>query len=516
MTEKWTGSMFMDSNAQKIVEFKNIDKEFPGVKALDNVSMDIYKGEAVALLGANGAGKSTLMKILSGAYERDSGEVILDGKVLPKRYSTLEARNWGIAIIYQELSLMPELRVMENVYMSHEPRKFANIINFDKMYKDTQQQLKRLNAEYIDPAVQVKTLALAQQQMIEIAKAIALDCKVLVMDEPTTSLTHEESEKLFEIITNLKKEGITVIYISHRLDEIFEICDRAIVMRDGHVAGTATVKDSSPEEVISMMTGRSIADGTVINIQRHDCSKKPPVLELLHMSDGGFIKDVSLTVHEGEVLGIGGLIGSKRTELMRMVCGADSIHSGKIRVHGKDVHISNIRQAIKAGIGYLTENRKEEGLSLGLKVEENTIHCDMKSVSKNGILSWKKVRKVSDSYIDKLNTKGTSDTIAGNLSGGNQQKVVIAKWLHAECDVLIFDEPTRGIDVMAKAEIHQLIRKFAEGKGKAAIVISSEVNELVDCCDRIIIMSKGHITGELNRDEISESALLTNITTKGR
>ena len=199
-----------------------------------------------------------------------------------------------------------------------------------------------------------------------------------------------------------------------------------------------------------------------------------------------------------------------------MVCGADPIHSGKIRVHGKDVHIANIRQAIKAGIGYLTENRKEEGLSLGLKVEENTIHCDMKSVSKNGILSWKKVRKVSDSYIDKLNTKGTSDTIAGNLSGGNQQKVVIAKWLHAECDVLIFDEPTRGIDVMAKAEIHQLIRKFAEGKGKAAIVISSEVNELVDCCDRIIIMSKGHITGELNRDEISESALLTNITTKGR
>ena len=199
-----------------------------------------------------------------------------------------------------------------------------------------------------------------------------------------------------------------------------------------------------------------------------------------------------------------------------MVCGADPIHSGKIRVHGKDVHISNIRQAIKAGIGYLTENRREEGLSLGLKVEENTIHCDMKSVSKNGILSWKKVRKVSDSYIDKLNTKGTSDTIAGNLSGGNQQKVVIAKWLHAECDVLIFDEPTRGIDVMAKAEIHQLIRKFAEGKGKAAIVISSEVNELVDCCDRIIIMSKGHITGELNRDEISESALLTNITTKGR
>lgn len=505
------------SNSEKVVEFKNIVKEFPGVKALDNVSMDFFKGEAVALLGANGAGKSTLMKILSGAYERDGGEILIEGKALGKSFTTLEARNFGVAIIYQELSLMSELSVMENVYMSHEPKRFANVINYSQMYEGAAKQLKRLNAGHIDPKAKVKILTLPEKQMVEIAKAIALDCKILIMDEPTTSLTHEEAEKLFEIIETLKKEGITVVYISHRLDEIFRICNRAIVMRDGKVVGEAKVKESSPADVIGMMTGRSLNDGNAISIERRDRRNCVPVLELEHMSDGGFIQDLSLTVYDGEVLGIGGLVGAKRTELARMVCGADPIVKGTVKMHGKEQRIKNTKQAIKAGIGYLSENRKEDGLSLGLKIEENTIHCDMESVSRGGfVIDWKKVRQISDNYIKKLSTKGKSVSLVQNLSGGNQQKVAIAKWLHADCDLLIFDEPTRGIDVMAKAEIHQLIRDFVKKEGKAAIVISSEVNELVDVSDRVIILSKGHITGELLPDEISEELLLKNITTEGR
>lgn len=502
-------------HAETVLEFKNIKKEFPGVKALDDVSMNFRKGEVVALMGENGAGKSTLMKILSGAYTRDSGEIILDGESLPKQYSTLEARSFGVAIIYQELSLLPEMNVMENVYVSHEPKKFGNVIDFKKMYEGTKEQLHRLNAGQIDPKGRVGNLSLPEKQMVEIAKALAVDCKVLIMDEPTTSLTHEESSQLFEIIDALKKQGITVIYISHRLDEIFQICDRAIVMRDGKLVDAADVKTSTPDDIISMMSGKILKQDRS-DRKRRDKVKSKPLLELSHISDGGFIEDLNLTVYEGEVLGIGGLVGSKRTELARMVCGADPLGGGTIKVKGEVKKISNAKQAIRAGIGYLSENRKEDGLSLGLKIEENTIHCDMGSVSKNGFINWKKVRSVSDEYIKMLKTKGTSEMKVVNLSGGNQQKVAIAKWLHAGCNLLIFDEPTRGIDVAAKAEIHQLIRNFAQEEGKAAVVISSEVNELVSVSDRIVIMSKGHITGELEAEEIEQNNVLKHITTKGR
>lgn len=503
-------------HSEKILEFKHIIKEFPGVKALDDVSMDFYKGEVVALMGENGAGKSTLMKILSGAYTRDSGEIVLDQKALPKQYSTLEARAFGVAIIYQELSLMSEMNVMENVYVSHEPKKMGGLIDFKKMYEDTRSQLKKLKADHIDPKGRVGDLSLPEKQMVEIAKALAVDCKVLIMDEPTTSLTHEESEQLFEIIETLKKQDITIIYISHRLDEIFRICDRAIVMRDGQLIGAADVKESTPDDVIEMMSGKILRQDFSDRQSRRDKEKSVPLLELEHISDGGFIEDLNLTVYEGEVLGIGGLVGSKRTELARMVCGADPLVGGTIKVSGKPQKITNAKQAIDAGLGYLSENRKEDGLSLGLKIEENTIHCDMKSVSKNGFVNWRKVRQVSDDYIKLLKTKGTSTMKVVNLSGGNQQKVAIAKWLHAGCKLLIFDEPTRGIDVAAKAEIHQLIRNFAKEEGKAAIVISSEVNELVSVSDRVIIMSKGHITGELEAEEIEQNNVLKHITTKGR
>lgn len=502
-------------NLEKIVEFKNIKKEFPGVKALDDVSMDFYKGEVLALMGANGAGKSTLMKILSGAYGRDSGEIILDGKKLPQSYTTLEARHFGVAIIYQELSLMGEMTVMENVYISHEPRKMGNVIDFRKMYEDTKSQLKKLNAGHIDPKEKVNNLSLPEKQMVEIAKALAVDCKIIIMDEPTTSLTNRESEQLFEIIATLKKQNITVVYISHRMDEIFRICDRAIVMRDGKLVGSADIKTSTPDDVIRMMNGKAIEIDLSTKTVIPD-SLKVPLLELSHITDGGFIEDLNLTVYEGEVLGIGGLVGAKRTELARMVCGVDPLYGGTIKVKGVEKKISNTRQAIEAGLGYLSENRKEDGLSLGMRIEENTVHCDLDSVAKKGRMDWKKVRQISDNYIKKLRTKGTSQMIVGNLSGGNQQKVAIAKWLYAGCDLLIFDEPTRGIDVAAKAEIHQLIRDFAHEKGKAAIVISSEANELVSVSDRVIIMSKGHITGELKADELEENNVLKYITMGGK
>ena len=302
-------------HSKPILEFKHIVKEFPGVRALDDVSMDFYEGEVVALMGENGAGKSTLMKILSGAYTRDGGDIVLDGCPLPKQYSTLEARGFGVAIIYQELSLMSEMNVMENVYVSHEPRKVGNLIDFRKMYADTKEQLAKLNAGHIDPRGRVGDLSLPEKQMVEIAKALAVDCKVLIMDEPTTSLTHEESEQLFEIIGTLKARGITTIYISHRLDEIFRICDRAIVMRDGKLVGSSDVRTSTPDDVIMMMSGKVLSQPMGGGRTRRDKAKSIPLLELEHITDSGFIQDLNLTVYQGEVQGIAGKIQELLSQL---------------------------------------------------------------------------------------------------------------------------------------------------------------------------------------------------------
>lgn len=494
-----------------VLLIKDVCKTFPGVRALDNVSMGIGRGEVVALLGENGAGKSTLMKILSGAYVRDSGEIVLDGVSLPKQYTPMEARRFGISIIYQELSLMHELSVMENIYMCNEPLRCKGVINFSRMQQDAEKQLKKLNAGNISAREKVGNLSLPQKQLVEIAKALALECKVLIMDEPTTSLTDDEAANLFTVIRMLQSQGITVIYISHRLDEIFMICDRAIVMRDGHVAGELMIKDSTKDDLVDLMTGKLLNTKNVNRLDL-DYENQPVALELEHMSDGGFIEDLSMKVYENEVLGIGGLVGSKRTELFRMVCGIDKRVAGQVKLHGKPVNITSPGAAIRAGIGYLSENRKEDGLSLGMTIEENNIQCDYPSVSRFGVINWKTVRKVANRYIEALKTKGKPTMRVVNLSGGNQQKVSIAKWLHAGCNILVFDEPTRGIDVGAKAEIHQLIQNFARQKGNAAIVISSEANELLAVSDRVVVMSKGHITGELRGDDIEQGNLTRYIT----
>jgi len=497
-----------------LLEMKNISKTFPGVKALDDVSIQIKHGKVVALLGANGAGKSTLMKILSGAYSCDSGEIYINGKKLPKEYKPIEARKHGIAIIYQELSLMKELTVAENIYLTHEPllSKSLKLIDYKKMYKLAEEQLAKLHADYINVKAKVKELPLPEQQMVEIAKALAVDCKIIIMDEPTTSLTWDETKRLFDVIRALKQQDISVVYISHRMDEIFKISDSTIIMRDGKLVGEMDMNEITKEGIITMMTGRKVKK-VEKKENKLNCSDKDVLLELREISDGKFIKNISLKLHKNEVLGIGGLVGSKRTELFKMVVGADKMTKGKIFVAGREVSINNPKEAISNGIGYLSENRKEEGLNLGLSIKENIITTDMKSVSNYSYLNQSKILNICNNYIEKIGIKGVANQNVINLSGGNQQKVAIAKWLHANCKIVIFDEPTRGIDIGAKAEIYQIIREFTS-KGYGAIVISSEVAELAEVCDRVIVMSKGEITHEVTGENLNQDYILKCITSK--
>ena len=494
-----------------LLEMNHISKSFPGVRALDDVTIQIEAQKVVALMGANGAGKSTLMKILSGAYSRDEGDIIIDGKHIPKEYKPIDARKHGIGIIYQELSLLPELSVAENIYITHEPLLFPGFVNDRKMEEMAAAQLEKLNAKHIDVRTKVGRLPLPEQQMVEIAKALALQCKIIIMDEPTTSLTWEETERLFDMIRALKKQGIAIIYISHRMDEIFKIADEAIIMKDGKVTGDLKIEQTDREQLIYLMTGRKIQALEKTQADLH--ADRKAVLELRNMSDGALIRDVSLKVYENEILGIGGLVGSKRTELFRMVCGIDRCKSGEIAIHGKKAAIKTPADAIRHGIGYLSENRKDEGLNLGLTIKENIALTDMGKVAKLGFINQKNLNDTAEMYIEKINVKGARDNLVMNLSGGNQQKVAIAKWLHVHCDILVFDEPTRGIDVVAKSEIYQLIRDFAT-EGRAAIIISSEVEELSEVCDRVIVMSKGEITHELHAGQINTDSILQCITTK--
>jgi ribose transport system ATP-binding protein len=508
----------MPSTNQLALEFKNISKDFPGVKALDNVSLAFESGEVVAMMGENGAGKSTLVKILSGALQRDKGEIILNGLPLPEQFGPMDARKHGIAIIYQELSLLSQLSVAENIYLTHEPLKvkFPQVIDYKKMFAEAEKQLQKLKLGTIDVKDKVEQLPISEKQMVEIAKALAIDCRIIIMDEPTTSLTWEETKKLFEVIRSLKKHGVTVIYISHRMDEIFEIADRAIIMRDGKVVGELLVKDTNQGEMISLMTGKKFQHRERVKENNMLAqSERKVVLQVKNLTDNKFIKNASFSLYENEILGIGGLIGSRRTELARMIFGADKLFGGQIYMSGERITVKSPADSIKIGIGYLSENRKEDGLNLGLTIQENIIQTDMKAISHSTIINWHNVLERCEHYVDKLRIKGKPTSKVVNLSGGNQQKVAIAKWLHAGCKILIFDEPTRGIDVGAKAEIYQMIKDFAR-EGRSAIVISSEVNELVDVCDRVHIMSKGDITSELTATEITQDNILQYITMGAR
>lgn len=492
---------------ETILRMEGIDKSFTGVHALKGVDFDLQKGEVHALMGENGAGKSTLMKILTGIYSKDSGTITYEGKEVEFK-TPKEAQDAGIAIVHQELNMMNHLTVAQNIFIGREVMN-GKIINDKKMCDDAAALFKKLNIE-IDPTAVMGDLTVGKQQMCEIAKAISREVKLIVFDEPTAALTDTEIEELFKIIRDLREKGLGIIYISHRMDEIKVITDRVTVMRDGEYVGTLITKDCTKEDIINMMVGRVIYEEPK---QKSMVPKDAPVvLSVRHLNAGKMVRDVSFDLRKGEILGFAGLMGAGRTETARAIFGADQIESGEIYMNGNRVEIKSPRDAVAAGIGYLSEDRKRYGIILDKTITENSTMATMEEYQNGMFIDKKKERQATEKYVEKLKTKTpTVDTAVGNLSGGNQQKVVIAKWLVRDCEVLIFDEPTRGIDVGAKSEIYHLMNELA-GQGKSIIMISSELPEVLRMSDRILVMCEGRVTGEIPIEEASQEKIMTAAT----
>lgn len=500
---------FMDTT---ILKMDNITKRFPGVLALDNVSFNLRRGEVHALLGENGAGKSTLMKVLSGVHIPNDGQISFEGQHV-KLTSPISAQEKGIAIIHQEFNLFPELSVAENIFIGREFRGNNRWLLDDASQVDAAQALlDKLNLK-ISPHTLVEKLTVAQQQMVEIAKALSVNAKILIMDEPTAALTESEIKSLFKVTNMLKSQGVGIVYISHRLEELVQIADRATVMRDGCFIGTVDYAATTIDELIAMMVGRNLGD---IFPKRRNKPSKEIVLDVKNLNRKGVLHDINFNLKRGEILGFSGLMGAGRTEVARALFGADAIDSGEISLFGKPVTITNVHKAIELGIGYLTEDRKKEGLALGLSVNVNTMLSSYKQFSnKFGIIDEQACFNTSDDLKEKLKIKTPDlDQLAGNLSGGNQQKIIIAKWICKNTEILIFDEPTRGIDVGAKLEIYELINKLTE-QGKSIIVISSELPEILGMCDRILVMRGGRITGELESERATQENIMKYATLEG-
>jgi ribose transport system ATP-binding protein len=474
-----------------LLEMRGIGKSFPGVHALQDVSLSLDKGEVLALVGENGAGKSTLIKILGGAYHPDAGEILLDADpVLISSPASAQAA--GISIIYQEFNLVPDLTVRENIFLGRE-RTRAGFVRAAEEHREALQLFEKIGLA-IDPNTRCRDLTVAQQQTVEIAKALSVNARIIVMDEPTAALTSQEVEHLFAIIADLKSRGIGVIYISHRLDEIFEVADRVMVLRDGTYVGTEPVSDVTREKLIEMMVGRSLES----EFPKHAAIPGDERLRVENLSLGKTVKDVSFAVHAGEILGFAGLVGAGRTETMRIVFGADRPEKGRILVNGEEANIAGPRDAIRNRICLLTEDRKSQGLVLNHTVRENFGLPNLDRFRKWIFLDQRREREECAGYIDSLSIKVSSQEQAvENLSGGNQQKVVLAKWLAQNADIIIFDEPTRGIDVGAKYEIYLLMNRLA-ADGKAIIMISSELPEILGMSDRIIVMHEGQVKGEIS------------------
>lgn len=488
---------------EAILNINKLRKSFPGVIALNNISFSLKKGEVHVLLGENGAGKSTLVKILSGAYTKDSGEIIFDGNIIDIK-NPKHAQEIGIGVIYQELNLIPHLTVAENIFLGREFSHSLGIIKAKKLFEESKKILSKLNVD-INPNTLVSTLGTAQQQMIEITRALSLDSKILIMDEPTSSLTKNEIQTLFRTIRKLKEKGVSIIYISHRLEEIFEIGDSVTVLRDGNFVGTKFITETDQDELIKMMVNR--------NLKEHYPKKKFEVgkelLKVENLSTDDFLKNISFRLNAGEVLGIYGLLGSGRTELARAIFGADSSDKGEIYINEKPTQINSPAKAIREGIGFLTEDRKTQGLILDLAVKENISITSLDGLSRLGIINSKKELKASKKYISdlKIKTTGSHQTVRC-LSGGNQQKVVFAKWLSSKANIFIFDEPTRGIDIGAKQEIYELMNKLTES-GCGIIMISSELPEILGMSDRVLVMHKGEITAEVENKDLTQQILLS-------
>ena len=490
--------------AETMLRMTGIQKYFPGVHALDNAQLEVREGEVMALIGENGAGKSTLMKILTGVYTKDAGTIELFGKPV-EIHGPRDAQAKGVCIVHQELNLMQHLTVAENIYIGREPTK-GLLLDKAEQNRMTDELMKSLHLN-IPAKTPVKQLTVAKQQMVEIAKSLSHNnTKILVMDEPSAALTESEIEDLFTFIRRLKATGVGIIYISHRMDELKQITDRITVMRDGQYVDTVDTATTPMEKIVQMMVGRVIYEEP--KTHSNVAPDAPVVLEAEHLVSDD-VKDVSFQLRKGEILGFAGLMGAGRTETARLLCGADPREKGTIRINGKEVKIHSPRDAVAAGIGYLSEDRKRYGLCLGLSVADNTVLASLDKFAAGPFVNDKKINEASRQYVEKVRTKTpTVATPVRSLSGGNQQKVVLSKWLLNDCDILIFDEPTRGIDVGAKSEIYKLMTQLAE-EGKSIIMISSELPELLRMSDRVIVMCEGRKTGELDIAEATQEKIMT-------
>jgi ribose transport system ATP-binding protein len=493
---------------QPLLQMEKVSKHFPGVQALEQVDFEIYPGEIVGLVGENGAGKSTLIKILSGVYHRDEGTISFRGQSVDFR-SPHAAQEQGIATIYQELALIPHLSVAENVFLNREPRRFPlpGAVDFKKMRLRTEAIMADLGVQ-ISGRRLVKDLTIASQQMVEIAKAVSRNAYLLLMDEPTSALSSKEADALFDLMRRLKQKGVSVVFVSHRLEEVLRVVDRIIVMRDGRRVGTLPRAEASESKIIQLMVGREVGLFPKVEVPIGE-----PVLEVRNISGPSGVRNVSFTVHKGEIVGLAGLVGAGRTELVRLICGADRRSEGVILIDGKEVRIISPADAVAHGIGWVPEDRKQHGLVLGMDVKQNATLAILRRISNRfGSIRSKSEREIASHYRDTLSiaTSGLSKTVKF-LSGGNQQKVVLAKWLSTKPKILIMDEPTRGIDIGAKAEFHALMSRLAE-QGLGILMVSSEMPEIMGMSDRVIVMCQGRVTGEFKRGQFSQVDIMTSAT----
>ncbi len=496
-----------------LISMEGIEKSFPGVHALSDARFELRAGEVHALVGENGAGKSTLMKILAGVYSKDAGRIIYKGREV-QIPNPRTAQDLGISMIHQELNLMPHLTVAQNIFIGREPRARTRLFLDEGKLNEQARQLFEMMHLKIDPRAKVADLSVAKQQMVEIAKALSFNSDVLIMDEPTAALTETEIEELFRMGRQLREKGVGIVHISHRLEELKQISDRITVMRDSRTIDTIATKDATVDQIISLMVGRTIYESTP---ELPEAPSQEIALEVRNLNRGAVIKDVNFQLRKGEILGLAGLVGAGRTEVARAIFGADPIDSGEVLVKGKKTHIGSPHDAVAAGIAYLSEDRKRYGLALGMDVESNIILATFgKFLRALGWVDTARTRATAKASVESLSIKtpGLGQRVK-NLSGGNQQKVIVGKWLTADTDVLIFDEPTRGIDVGAKSEIYKLLNELAQ-QGKAIMMISSELPEILRMSHRILVMCEGRITGELTSAEANQERIMAYATQRGQ
>jgi ribose transport system ATP-binding protein len=484
------------------ITMQGIYKAFGTNQVLTGVDFELIEGEVHALMGENGAGKSTMMNVLTGLHPLDQGKIFVDGKETYFK-NPKEAEQAGITFIHQELNIWPEMSVLDNMFIGKEPKKSFGLVDSAKMKSLAKEQFTRLDVS-LPLDKEAGSCSVGEQQMIEIAKALLTKAKVIIMDEPTAALTEREIQKLFEVIASLKKEGVSIVYISHRMEEIFTICDRITVMRDGKTVDTKLIPETNFEEVVRKMVGRELTD----RFPKRDSKPGETVFEVKHLTGKAF-QDVNFSVRSGEIVGVSGLMGAGRTEIMRGIFGLDPIKSGEVILNGKKVTIKNANQAVKLGIGFITEDRKDEGLVLDFSIKDNIALPSLYSFAPKGLIQEKDEKDFADMLIKRLTVKTESaQTRVGDLSGGNQQKVVIAKWIGIAPKVLILDEPTRGVDVGAKREIYQLMNELTN-RGVAIIMVSSELPEVLGMSDRILVVHEGRIAGELPKETATQENIMT-------